>query len=36
MMERKESEITALLAAAAAALAVVAGALSLVWFNRFA
>lgn len=36
MMERKESEITALLAAAAAALAIIAGALSLVWFNRFA
>lgn len=36
MMERKESEITALMAAAAALLAVLAGALSLVWFNRFA
>lgn len=36
LMERKESEITALLAAAAALMAVLAGALSLVWFNRFA
>lgn len=36
VMERKESEITALLAAAAAAFAVAAGALSLAWFNRFA
>lgn len=36
LMERKESEITALLAATAALMAVLAGALSLVWFNRFA
>jgi Ca-activated chloride channel homolog len=34
-MERKESEITALLAAAAAVFAVLSGLLSLLWFNRF-
>ena len=36
VMERKESEITALIAAVGAALAILAGGLSLVWFNRFA
>lgn len=35
-LEKKESEITALLAAAAALFFVVAGALSVMWFNRFA
>jgi len=34
VMEKKESEITALFAAAAAALALVAGLLSMLWFNR--
>ncbi len=36
VLEKKESEITALMAAAAALLALLAGALSLLWFNRFA
>jgi Ca-activated chloride channel homolog len=34
VMEKKETEITALFTAVAAALALVAGALSLLWFNR--
>lgn len=34
VLEKKESEITALMAAVAALLAVLAGALSLLWFNR--
>jgi Ca-activated chloride channel homolog len=34
VMERKETEVTALLAAAAAALLVIGAALSLAWFNR--
>ena len=34
-LEKKESEITALMAAAAAALMVLAATLSLLWFNRF-
>ncbi len=33
-MEKKETEITALVTAAAALLALIAGALSLLWFNR--
>jgi len=36
VLEKKESEITALMAAGAALLAVLAGALSLLWFNRLA
>jgi Ca-activated chloride channel family protein len=35
-LEKKESEITALLAAAAALFITFAGALSLLWFNRLA
>ena len=34
VLEKRETEITALFAAAAAALAIVAGALSLAWFSR--
>jgi Ca-activated chloride channel family protein len=34
VMETKETEITALFAAAAALLALLAGTLSMVWFNR--
>jgi Ca-activated chloride channel family protein len=36
MLEKKETEITALVTAAAALLALVAGVLSLLWFNRSA
>ena len=35
VLEKKESEITALMSAAAALLAVLAGALSLLWFSSF-
>ena len=34
MLEKKETEITALVTAAGALLALAAGALSLLWFNR--
>jgi Ca-activated chloride channel family protein len=34
VMERKETEVTALFSAAAAALAVLSALLSLLWFNR--
>ena len=34
-LEKKETEITALVTAAAALLALIAGALSLLWFNRW-
>jgi Ca-activated chloride channel family protein len=34
MLEKKETEITALVTAAAALLALVAGVLSLLWFTR--
>jgi Ca-activated chloride channel family protein len=34
VMERKQTEVTALFAAAAAAAALLAAALSLLWFNR--
>ena len=34
VLERRDTEITALFAAAAAALAIVAAALSMLWFNR--
>jgi len=36
VMERKDTEVTSLFAAAAALLAMLAGALSLAWFGRFA
>ena len=35
-LEKKETEITAIVTAAAALLALLAGGLSLVWFNRLA
>ncbi len=34
MVEKKETEISGLLALAAAVLAIASGALSLLWFNR--
>ncbi|MDP2706410.1 MAG: ABC transporter ATP-binding protein, partial [Burkholderiales bacterium] len=34
VLEKKETEITALLAAAAAVMVLIAAALSLLWFNR--